>query len=94
MSAYRPCTTKLGRLPNISYILRKPEPLGTELKTYVCPTLDIMTFIELYKGKEGIKNKAFHHSLGATTACAVHMAQGTYQSVYDNSYGQLLVWLS
>jgi hypothetical protein len=28
MSVYRPCTTKLGGLPNISFVLRKPEPLG------------------------------------------------------------------
>ncbi len=28
MSAYRPRTTKLGGLPNISFVLRKPEPLG------------------------------------------------------------------
>ena len=28
MSAYRPRTTKTGNLPNISFILRKPEPLG------------------------------------------------------------------
>ena len=84
MSAFRPRTTKLGGLPNISYILRKPEPLGTELKTSVCPTLNIMTFLELCEGKEGMKNKAFHRSLGATAACAVRMAQGTCQSVHDN----------
>ena len=33
MSAFRPQTTKTGRLPNISYILRKPENLGTEFKS-------------------------------------------------------------
>ena len=33
MSAYRPQTRKTGNLPNIRYILRKPEPLGTEFKT-------------------------------------------------------------
>ena len=33
MSPYRPQTRKTGNLPNISYIMRKPEPLGTELKT-------------------------------------------------------------
>jgi hypothetical protein len=29
MSAWRPRTTALGRLPNISFIAQKPEPLGT-----------------------------------------------------------------
>ena len=33
MSAYRPQRRKTGNLPNISYVLRKSEPLGTELKT-------------------------------------------------------------
>jgi len=28
MSAYRPRTSATGKLPNISYIFRKPEPLG------------------------------------------------------------------
>ena len=33
MSAFRPQKTKTGNLPNISFILRKPKSLGTELKT-------------------------------------------------------------
>ena len=32
MSAFIPRTTKTGGLPTISFILRKPEPLGTEFK--------------------------------------------------------------
>ena len=32
MSAYRPRTTATGGLPNISYVARKPKPLGTEFK--------------------------------------------------------------
>ena len=31
MCAYRPRTTSTGRLPNISFIKRKPEPLGLYL---------------------------------------------------------------
>ena len=34
MSAWRPRTSKNGGLPNISYIIRKPEPLGTECKQF------------------------------------------------------------
>jgi len=33
MSSYRPRTTKLGGLPNISLVMQKPEPLG---KFFVC----------------------------------------------------------
>jgi hypothetical protein len=36
MSAFRPRTSKTGGWPNISFILRKPEPLGTEFKTIAC----------------------------------------------------------
>jgi len=32
MSAWRPQTRKSGNLPSLSFILRKPEPLGTEFK--------------------------------------------------------------
>ena len=36
MSAWRPRKNKTGGLPNISFILRKPEPLGTEFKCGAC----------------------------------------------------------
>jgi hypothetical protein len=35
MSAWRPRTTPTGGLPNISFILRKPEPLGKSLCCFV-----------------------------------------------------------
>ena len=34
MSALRPRTTQTGGLPNISYIERKPKPLGTQFKNF------------------------------------------------------------
>ena len=37
MSAWKPQTTKTGGLPHLSFILRKPEPLGTEFKCICCP---------------------------------------------------------
>jgi hypothetical protein len=36
MSAFRPRTSKAGGLPHLSFILRKPEPLGTEFKVIAC----------------------------------------------------------
>jgi hypothetical protein len=36
MSAYRPRTTQYGGLPHLSFIGRKPEPLGTEFKVSNC----------------------------------------------------------
>src|SRR5210317_2001414 len=32
MSPFKPRTTKVGGLPNISFIQRKPEPIGVEYK--------------------------------------------------------------
>jgi hypothetical protein len=85
MSVYRPCTSKYTGLPDISYIIRKPEPLGMEFKKSVFHTLNIMTYMEVCKEKESMKNKpCFHFTLGATTVCTVHMTQGTCQCTFDN----------
>ena len=37
MSAYAPQTRKIGNLPHLSFIARKPEPLGTEFKCVADP---------------------------------------------------------
>ena len=34
MCSFRPRTTKSSSLPNISFIFRKPKPLGVELKVW------------------------------------------------------------
>ena len=39
MSSFCPQTRKTGNLPQLSYILRKPEPLGTKLKTMAAAEL-------------------------------------------------------
>jgi hypothetical protein len=44
MSAWRPRKDKTGGLPNISFILRKPEPLGTEFKSMACSLTGICLF--------------------------------------------------
>ncbi|KAL7425984.1 hypothetical protein ACHAXM_000719 [Skeletonema potamos] len=36
MSALKPRTTKTGGLPFLSFILRKPKPIGTEFKATAC----------------------------------------------------------
>lgn len=51
MSAWRPRTSKNGGLPNISYIIRKPEPLGTEFKTVCCQSTGVMIWLEIQRGK-------------------------------------------
>jgi len=51
MSAWHPRTSKNGGLPNISYIIRKPEPLGTEFKTVCCQSTGVMIWLEIQRGK-------------------------------------------
>ena len=57
MSAWRPRTSKNGGLPNISYIIRKPEPLGTEFKTVCCPVTGVMTRMEIQRGNNVQNNQ-------------------------------------
>ena len=47
MSAYRPRTTKCGGLPNISFVERKPEPLGTEFNNVACAITGKMLTLEI-----------------------------------------------
>jgi hypothetical protein len=83
MSAWRPRTTALGGLPNISFVVRKPEPLGTEFKTSACPTTGVMTMMEIQRGKEGMKDKKYNRELGATTGCTLRLLEDTIPD-YDN----------
>ena len=55
MSAWRPRTTKEGGLPHISYVIRKPEPLGTEFKTAADPATGIMLALEIQEGKTAME---------------------------------------
>ena len=71
MSAYRPQTTKTGGFPNISFIMRKPENLGTEFKSVVCPVLGVMTYLEIQMGKQLMKKAKYFTELGATASCAL-----------------------
>ena len=58
MIAWKPQSTAFGGLPNISFIPRKPEPLGTELKTVCCGTTGVMLHAEVQKGKDAMKEAA------------------------------------
>jgi hypothetical protein len=47
MSSYQPRTTATGSLPNISFIFRKPDPLGTEFKCAACPIIGTVKLLPL-----------------------------------------------
>jgi Transposase IS4 len=59
MSAFRPQTTKTGNLPNLSYVERKPEDLGTEMKVVACSTMGLCLYLEIQEGKMAMREKEF-----------------------------------
>ncbi len=62
-----------GGLPHQSYIVRKPEPLGTEGKTLCEGTFGICIHFEVQKGKIRMARKRFVNTYGATTACTLRL---------------------
>ena len=88
MSAYRPQTTCLGNLPFLSYIMQKPEDLGTEFKVSADAVLGVMSFIEIQKGRVAISNADFVESLGhKTAACTMRLMVGSSEFARRNIDG-------
>ena len=75
MSAFKPQKTKTGGLPNITYILRKPEPLGSEFKNGCCAKTGVMAFMELQRGKVGMKYARYNRELGASAGCTTRLSE-------------------
>lgn len=73
MSAWRPRTTDVGGLPNISFVARKPESLGTEFKCVACPIIGCMTALEIQRGKNVMKHQRYNASVGATAGCTLRL---------------------
>ena len=91
MSAFRPQTTKTGKLPNITYIFRKPEDLGTEFKSSVCPVLGVMTYLEIQMGKDYMKNQKHFEKLGATASCTLRAAENLTRRFEGDMPEELLI---
>ena len=100
MSAISFQTTAEGNLPHMSYIFRKPEPLGTEFKTVYCYVTGDLLFIEAQRGKEGMKHSKYQKDLGSTSACTKGMAEATkgivqkYRKGVTKDYFLFDSWLS
>ncbi len=52
-----------GSLPNLTYIIRKPEPL------VACPQTGMMLSLEIQHGKAEMTKKELYKKLRATTSC-------------------------
>ena len=81
-------TTKSSTWPNISYIQRKPKPLGAEYKNFVCSKLNVMGWLELQEGKVRMIDKPFSRELGVTVACVTRAVDAGkfFLSVNINQY--------
>jgi hypothetical protein len=62
MFSFRLQTEKTGNLPHLSYILRKPEPLGTEVKNGLCTHLQIVLSMTLCRAKNDAAPTEFDDS--------------------------------
>jgi hypothetical protein len=59
MSVFRPRSTETSKLPNISFILRKPEPLGSDFKCVACPVVGTMKCLEIQRGAKPMLNAKY-----------------------------------
>ena len=66
-----------GNLPHLSYIFRKPDPLGTDFNTVACSITWDLLFVESQRGKEVAKNSKYQKDLGATASCTMRMMETT-----------------
>ena len=70
-------TAAKGKLPHLSYILRKLDPLGIEFKTVAWFFTGALLFIKFQRWKEGMKHSNYQQEIGATAACTKRMTEAT-----------------
>ena len=70
-------TTKTGGLPNLSFVARKSEPLGTEFKNIVDGMTGAMLWLEIQEGKERMRQREYTQDLGGTAACVLRGVKDT-----------------
>ena len=68
------------KCPHLSWVPRKPEPLGVELKTVGDALSGIMLRIEICEGKEPMRAKKYSAEYGATTACTMRLFEPWFGS--------------
>jgi hypothetical protein len=81
MSPFRPQTRKNGDLPNLSFIPRKPEPLGAEFKAVCCAATSVMVWIEPQRGRDAMRAAEFGAGSGVTAACTMRGARDSKRYV-------------
>ena len=82
MFAWRGQVGKLDptKCPHRSWVPRKPEPLGVEMKTLGDALSGVMLRMEICEGAEPMKQKEFSADWGATTACTLRLGKPWFGS--------------
>jgi hypothetical protein len=80
MSNFQPRTTKLSLLPFLSFVFRKPKPLGTEYKVAACAFSGILLYLEIQKGAVPMRKLPFTSQVGVTAACSLRLLLGAAHS--------------
>jgi hypothetical protein len=65
----------VGSAPHLTYLPRKPTPLGLMLKTIVDGDTGIMLGAEIDEGKDAMRKKKFRDPWGHTTATTLRLAE-------------------
>ena len=82
----------VGGLPHMSWVKRKPEPLGLELKTICDGETGVMLFIEMQEGAIRMARRPHTDTHSATTACTMRLIDGVgptdgkKRTVYGDSW--------
>ncbi len=64
-------------MPHVTKIIRKPTPVGAEVKNLACGDTGIMLFAELQEGKERMANKKYvDETKSAGTALVLRLTEG------------------
>jgi hypothetical protein len=86
MSNWQPRKDKLGGLPNISYIQRKPRPLGTEMKCVADGETGMMLYLEVQEGKDAMRRARFSTEQGCTAACTMRLCEAVGDNAQSRTY--------
>ena len=77
MSPFRPRTTASGELDHISFVDRKPKPMGTEFKCVCDGRHGLMLYLEIQEGQGPMSKKQFRDKLAPAAAIGARMALGS-----------------
>jgi hypothetical protein len=66
----------VGGIPHLSFIKRKPKPLGLENKCVCDGETGVMLFMEIQEGALRMARKKYQSAHQATTACTLRLVEG------------------